>query len=839
MQRFLCTAAIYFFVASAFGPLGAFGQTLYPIVGRDGANYISTQLSASKSGVTTPTAQLNGVKMTTVKDFYGTGGVGITTSTGIVVVSGSGLTPANTGLTTATLNTDYPVTSTKSAPNIMRIGVDATAWTTSRTITGTSPIVVTPSSPNNVAISYSGVTPDPINSGITTVTLNSMSPVMIAKSAPNNAVISIASNAFLTSQTVTAGQSMTVTPSLTGVRVATTADPGGYGITTTSITGTGAATVTPSAPNLVVVNVPTGAGLTTPSLQQVTDVGNVTNTSVTITARNFNLGTTPNPAVITLGAADGSTPQIYTTVLGYLVMVASKVLVPQDLEVDGQGIFQPTSSLTPPINVTGRPALVTDLNADLLDSYHARDLLSTASAAQPANSGITTTTLKSLSPLFFTMTSPNNALGSIASNYFLTSTSAILDSQLSANVPLLNATLNTFAHSMTINGNLEVGSGALFDSSVQLTNNPPMAVSFNTRVANLNADLLDGYHASDLLSTFTAATPSWQAVTNVGNTTTQNVGTTGTFTASGNILGGSNISAAGIVRGSELSTSYTVTASGNVQSGNNIKAVGIVTGNNGLATSGPLSVSGQAQFSGGIALTGSGGANQVVKQASTGAAFTVGTLASTNLSDTSNLFYLNAANSVSGAPQTMTANNAQWVFSDSSSSKSQLVFNNSGPTNYMHINCNADGSNSWITLGHSSSVSGTPTMDFRINDAGNGSVRNILAIGTATVASSGATCQTTSLAVGGGSTVLNHYSGTGASGILSITNIADSSFTITVTGATTGDTVCLGAPSTLETNVNGFGFVSASNTVTVRLSTGVIAGVTIASATWRADTWHH
>lgn len=62
---------------------------------------------------------------------------------------------------------------------------------------------------------------------------------------------------------------------------------------------------------------------------------------------------------------------------------------------------------------------------------------------------------------------------------------------------------------------------------------------------------------------------------------------------------------------------------------------------------------------------------------------------------------------------------------------------------------------------------------------------------------------------------------------------AVSALTVTVTGAATGDKVALGAPSTLETGLIAFGFVSAANTVTVRLAN--LSGSTVdpASASWK------
>jgi len=57
--------------------------------------------------------------------------------------------------------------------------------------------------------------------------------------------------------------------------------------------------------------------------------------------------------------------------------------------------------------------------------------------------------------------------------------------------------------------------------------------------------------------------------------------------------------------------------------------------------------------------------------------------------------------------------------------------------------------------------------------------------------------------------------------------------TVTVTGAAVGDKVVLGAPSTLETGLIAFGFVSATNTVKIRLLNATAGTVDAASASWK------
>ena len=58
--------------------------------------------------------------------------------------------------------------------------------------------------------------------------------------------------------------------------------------------------------------------------------------------------------------------------------------------------------------------------------------------------------------------------------------------------------------------------------------------------------------------------------------------------------------------------------------------------------------------------------------------------------------------------------------------------------------------------------------------------------------------------------------------------------TMTVTGAEVGDTVMLGAPSTIEDNLIWTGFVSAADTVSIRMHHTSGSAIDPASATWRA-----
>jgi hypothetical protein len=57
---------------------------------------------------------------------------------------------------------------------------------------------------------------------------------------------------------------------------------------------------------------------------------------------------------------------------------------------------------------------------------------------------------------------------------------------------------------------------------------------------------------------------------------------------------------------------------------------------------------------------------------------------------------------------------------------------------------------------------------------------------------------------------------------------------ITVTGASTGDNVAAGFPSTLNTGVLGTMYISAADTVSVRLCNFSGAAVDVASSTFKA-----
>ncbi|MER5420336.1 hypothetical protein [Streptosporangium roseum] len=57
--------------------------------------------------------------------------------------------------------------------------------------------------------------------------------------------------------------------------------------------------------------------------------------------------------------------------------------------------------------------------------------------------------------------------------------------------------------------------------------------------------------------------------------------------------------------------------------------------------------------------------------------------------------------------------------------------------------------------------------------------------------------------------------------------------TVTVTGAATGDFVLVAPPGNLNAGLVVFGFVSAANTVTIRVLNGTAGAIDPASASWK------
>jgi hypothetical protein len=93
---------------------------------------------------------------------------------------------------------------------------------------------------------------------------------------------------------------------------------------------------------------------------------------------------------------------------------------------------------------------------------------------------------------------------------------------------------------------------------------------------------------------------------------------------------------------------------------------------------------------------------------------------------------------------------------------------------------------------------------------------------------------TNGISVGGGATITKIITATATLDFPSVGSNGIAELTITVTGAAAGDTVMLAAPAAFEAGFTFVGFVSAANTVTVRIHNNNGGAVDPASAAWRA-----
>lgn len=114
-----------------------------------------------------------------------------------------------------------------------------------------------------------------VGAGITSGTLSGIGQAVVT-GIPGNYNVNVQTGAGITTPTLTGLAEVTITPIVGGYTISV---PKGADL---ALSGAGQATVTGTPSTAYVVNVPTGAGVTTPSLQQVTDVGNTTNRSVSV-----------------------------------------------------------------------------------------------------------------------------------------------------------------------------------------------------------------------------------------------------------------------------------------------------------------------------------------------------------------------------------------------------------------------------------------------------------------------------------------------------------------------------------------------------------------------------
>jgi hypothetical protein len=108
-----------------------------------------------------------------------------------------------------------------------------------------------------------------------------------------------------------------------------------------------------------------------------------------------------------------------------------------------------------------------------------------------------------------------------------------------------------------------------------------------------------------------------------------------------------------------------------------------------------------------------------------------------------------------------------------------------------------------------------------------------------TFAVSGNVSSSGSLKVGGGTPVLKHLSATASLDFPSIAASSTAELTVTVTGAASGDTVYAAPTGAPEAGLVWSAYVSAANTVTVRMANHTAGAIDPAARTWRADVWQH
>lgn len=92
--------------------------------------------------------------------------------------------------------------------------------------------------------------------------------------------------------------------------------------------------------------------------------------------------------------------------------------------------------------------------------------------------------------------------------------------------------------------------------------------------------------------------------------------------------------------------------------------------------------------------------------------------------------------------------------------------------------------------------------------------------------------------IGGGAKIARHLSGTKTWDPASVSDGAQTSTTVTVTGAALGDEVTCSFSNSLQL-MRMSGYVSAANTVTVVLSNNTGGAIDLSSGILRASVWQH
>ncbi|MBF6607009.1 MAG: hypothetical protein IVW53_15705 [Chloroflexi bacterium] len=93
--------------------------------------------------------------------------------------------------------------------------------------------------------------------------------------------------------------------------------------------------------------------------------------------------------------------------------------------------------------------------------------------------------------------------------------------------------------------------------------------------------------------------------------------------------------------------------------------------------------------------------------------------------------------------------------------------------------------------------------------------------------------------IGGGAAITQHLSATGSNTALVVAANSQSTFTVTVTGAAVGDSVVATPDGDPSTGVQWSAYVSAANTVTIKVGNITTASKTLTLRSWRCDVWKH
>jgi hypothetical protein len=140
---------------------------------------------------------------------------------------------------------------------------------------------------------------------------------------------------------------------------------------------------------------------------------------------------------------------------------------------------------------------------------------------------------------------------------------------------------------------------------------------------------------------------------------------------------------------------------------------------------------------------------------------------------------------------------------------------------------------------------------FSITNSGSTGVVSVLATTTSTSTATGAfkvaggagiagATYTATLNVGSGTTIDGVWSNSASLDFLSVSGTGGTQdLTITVTGASTGDTVAIGLPTAPNAGLVFNAWVSAANTVTVRATNATAVGIDPSPATFRVTVFSH